>query len=139
MTKREKSWKKNVFCNVYFFMDLKAAEKKKMLWKCIRMEIPGFYYGIFIKYLYKLYKGRYISLNVSCLPKTLDKKKFFFKRDKHTYTHTLRHQPTNLTNPTNMHTTNIYWHSHRKPIFFTLEFCATRNPYILYFIWRNSS
>lgn len=44
-------------------MMLKTARKRKCFrdeskvkWKREKMESPGFYYGIFIKYLYKLYK-----------------------------------------------------------------------------------
>lgn len=58
----EKKRQRNVFCNVTFYGSKTAKARKKMFGiskvgeKKKKMEIPGFYYGIFIKYLYKLYK-----------------------------------------------------------------------------------
>jgi hypothetical protein len=52
--------KKNVFCNAYFLwiqsIRRKRGERKGKTVSDRSMEIPGFYYGIFIKYLSKLYK-----------------------------------------------------------------------------------
>lgn len=61
-----KERRKMYFVNVYFFMEPKSSKKERKHFGVYEMEIPGFYDGIFIKYLYKLYKGKiYISFNVS--------------------------------------------------------------------------
>lgn len=54
--KETEKTEKNVFFNVcIFYGSLDSTENCGKV-KRKKMEIPGFYYGIFIKYLYKLYK-----------------------------------------------------------------------------------